>query len=138
MKNGFSNAMFGYDKKQVDEFIRNQSNAYNMQQEQLDMQKERILELNTSLRDLKAQTEDLQKELLEYRNRELVIAQTMIHSAEKARLIEEEGLEHRRLLDEEVESRHAAYHQYVADKWTMISQFENSLQQMVDTFAQAR
>ena len=135
MKSGFASSLFGYDKKQVDEFLKTQSTSYEEQQEQLSAQKERILELNNHMREMREQTEQVQRQLDEYRNKELAIAQTMIYSAEKARMIESEGLEHRRLMDEEVETRHAEYHQYVADKWSLISTFENAMQQMVEECA---
>lgn len=87
MKRLFKLSLFGYSRKHVDGYILGLRKDY---EEELTKKKERMLELNTENRELKAKLFECQERLSQYEEQELFISKALVKAEESAQGIMKE------------------------------------------------
>jgi len=80
----FGTELMGYRKRQVDRYIKELKAEY---ERELGLKRDRIVELNDTYRETRAQVEDLRQALEEYRKKENCITQAILMAEEKGRAI---------------------------------------------------
>jgi len=91
----FSTSVFGYDKKQVDEYLEELINDY---EGELTKKKDRLLELAEENYRLKQEVEDQNQQIAKFKEQEKYISRALIKAEQRAQAIIEEG--HRKSLEE--------------------------------------
>jgi len=88
MKKPFKTSLFGYGKKQVDDYLANFKKDY---EEELRKKKARLLELDEQNRALMAKLKDYEEMLSSYKEQEAFISKALVKAEQKAQAIIEEG-----------------------------------------------
>lgn len=88
MKKIFSTRIFGYNKREVEQYLSDIRKDY---EEELSKKRERMMELAEENRRMKAQIQELEQKLAEFVEREAYISKALVRAEQKAQAVIEEG-----------------------------------------------
>mgnify|MGYP000648386767 CR=1 FL=1 len=88
MKKSFRTTLFGYGKKQVNEYLNDIKEDY---EQELSKKKHRMLELDEENRALKAKLQEYEARIASYEEQEAFISKALVKAEQKAQAIIEEG-----------------------------------------------